>query len=101
MSAEPLRENFSTPPSQPAGLQPVFSFEQIILSTLRMVRMHWKVSICFFMQLDDKGQLCVRGADGLPAGSWEQIRISPSKGIAAKCVGSNEITETPQLPSSD
>src|SRR4051812_26326336 len=101
MAAEQREEPFETPPSQPAGMQQVFSFEQIILSTLRMVRMHWKVSTCFFMQLDDKGVLRIRGADGLSVPGWQELRISPSLGVAGRCVGSNEITETNSLPPSD
>jgi len=80
---------------------PTVSFEQIILATLRMVRTHWKVSVCFFMQLDDQGQLRVRGADGIAPETWSTFKFSPAEGIAGRCVGKNQIVETVLLADTD
>jgi signal transduction histidine kinase len=90
-----------TPGNSVEKLVPALSFEQIIHATLGLVRTHWKVSICFFMQLDDKGQLRVRGADGLPDVDWGNFKISPTVGLAGRSVATNDIIETTMLPSTD
>jgi transcriptional regulator with GAF, ATPase, and Fis domain len=71
------------------------SFEQILNSTVRMIRSSWNVSSCLFFQMDDEGKLRIRASDGLN-GATQHIAIKPGKGIVSRCFDKNEVLESDQ-----
>ena len=77
------------------------SFEQILNATVRMVRTTWKVTLCFFMQLDDQGNLSIRAADGTLEPGWDKMVFKMSEGLVGQCVRENAIVEAAQLSPTD
>ena len=69
------------------------SFEEVLNATVRLVRTTWKTKVCLFLQVDDRGELCVRAADGLDAGRLAALAIKPSEGPFAGCFAKNRIIE--------
>src|SRR5258708_15446648 len=70
------------------------SFAHILNTTVRMLRTTWKTKICLFLQLDDRGDLSVRAADGLPFEKLSMLSIKPSEGPFSDCFMKNKIIET-------
>lgn len=69
------------------------NFEDVLNSTVRMVRTNWKAALCLFLQLDDKNQLRVRAGDGLPASRWRALVLEPAQEPFAGCIDKNQIVE--------
>jgi signal transduction histidine kinase len=69
------------------------SFEQILNATIRMLRTTWKAKVCLFLQMDDRGALVVRAADGLSSEKAAKVTIRPSEGSFAECITENKIVE--------
>src|SRR5262245_29342867 len=72
----------------------VKSFEQVLNSTLGMMRTSWNVPACLFIQIDDKGLLRVRAADGLKSPVRPVFGFKPGKGLVARCLEKNEVIES-------
>ncbi len=70
------------------------SFEQILSSTLHMIRNSWTVPVCLFMQLDDHGLLRVRASDGLRTPVKSDFNFKPQTGLVATCLNKNQILST-------
>lgn len=68
--------------------------DQVLQSSLRMVRSSWKVSVCLFLQLDDEGVLRVRAADGLPQDRWERFSLKPKDCLVARAMEKNQVLES-------
>jgi K+-sensing histidine kinase KdpD len=67
------------------------SFEQILNATVRMLRTTWKAKVCLFLQMDDRGELRVRAADGLSFESATKVSVKPTEGSFSKCIAKNKI----------
>jgi signal transduction histidine kinase len=76
---------------------PPLSFEEILNATVRMLRTTWKVRLCLFLQKDDRGDLCVRAADGIPKKKLNTLRLDPTQGDIGRCFAKNKIIETASL----
>jgi transcriptional regulator with GAF, ATPase, and Fis domain len=70
------------------------SFEQILNSTVRMIRTSWNVPACLFVQKDDQGLLRVRAADGLKTDIPPTFSIKPGQGLVTRCLDSNEVLDS-------
>ena len=72
-------------------------FEQVLNSTVRMIRTNWNVPVCLFIQMDDSGLLRIRASDGLRTvkRSWG---FKPMKGAVAQCLEKNEVLESGAIP---
>jgi transcriptional regulator with GAF, ATPase, and Fis domain len=68
-------------------------FEQVLNSTVRMIRGSWNVPVCLFVQMDDNGLLRIRASDGL-RNSGKEIGFRPNGGLIAKCLQKNEVMES-------
>src|SRR3954468_10120927 len=68
-------------------------FEQVLNSTVRMIRGTWNMSVCLFMQADDQGMLRIRASDGLTANP-KNVGFKPGKGLVAQCLANNEVLES-------
>lgn len=77
------------------------SFEQVLNATVRMLRTTWKVSMGFFLQIEDGGDLRLRAADGVAVPGLEKMSFKATEGLIGQCVGQNKIVEAAQLPQSD
>jgi transcriptional regulator with GAF, ATPase, and Fis domain len=72
-------------------------FEQVLNSTVRMIRGTWDVPVCLFIQMDDQGLLQIRASDGLR--SLKRAHgFKPSSGIVAQCLEKNEVLESGMIP---
>jgi transcriptional regulator with GAF, ATPase, and Fis domain len=75
-------------------------FEQVLNSTVRMIRTSWNLSVCLFMQNDDHGMLRIRASDGLTVNP-RNVGFKPGKGIVAQCLANNEVLESGIMPWDD
>src|ERR1700680_4965386 len=74
------------------------SFEQVLNSTVRMIRTTWNVPICLFLQVEDQGLLRIRAVDGLRSARFNSVELKPQKGLVAHCLSKNEVMESGTLP---
>jgi transcriptional regulator with GAF, ATPase, and Fis domain len=74
------------------------SFEQILNSTVRMIRTSWNMPVCLFIQRDDHGVLRIRAGDGLPTTPPAHFGIKTHNGVVAKCLEKNAILESGEAP---
>src|SRR5258708_7753757 len=72
------------------------SFEQVLTSTVRMIRSSWNVPVCIFIQADDKGLLRIRACDGLKMPVTRSFK--PGSGLVARCLEKNEVLESGDFP---
>src|SRR5579863_996697 len=77
------------------------SFEQVLNSTLRMIRTSWNVPVCLFLQSDDHGALRIRAGDGIQSAHLKNVSFKPAKGLVAQCLEKNLILESGTLPWDD
>jgi signal transduction histidine kinase len=70
------------------------SFEQVLNSTVRMIRTSWNVPVCLFLQGDDQGLLRIRASDGLSSNRLKSTAFKPGKGLVAKCLETNAVLES-------
>ena len=77
------------------------SFEQVLNSTVRMIRGSWSVPVCLFLQVDDGGKMRIRASDGLPSAVPSAFGFTPTDGLAARCLEKNEILESGSHPWDD
>ncbi len=73
------------------------SFEQILNATLSMLRQTWNTTTCLFFQIDDAGNLRIRGGDGLKAEDVVTVTLDSSRGAASRCCAENKIIEVHDL----
>ena len=73
------------------------SFEEILRSTLRMIRSTWKVPVCIFMQIDDEGSLRIRAGDGIPKKGLT-YRLNRKQGLVAQALDKNRVMESGKIP---
>src|SRR5687767_13031220 len=69
------------------------NFEEILNSTVHMLRMTWKVDLCIFLQMDDHGKLRVRSSDGLSLSKPDTLILDPRSGAASECCTKNTVVE--------
>lgn len=69
------------------------SFEQIMNTTLRLLRNTWKAPSSVFLQTDEHGMLSVRASDGISK-YVKALTIDGKKGPMAKCLEENRVVET-------
>src|SRR5437762_2036980 len=69
------------------------SFEEVLNATVRLLRTTWKTEVCLFLQLDDKGDLRARAADGLPSSKVAALTMKPTDGPFANCFAQNRVVE--------
>jgi signal transduction histidine kinase len=74
------------------------SFEQVLNSTVRMIRTTWNVPLCLFLQVEDQGLLRIRAVDGLRSARLKSFEFKPQKGLVAHCLSKNEVMESGALP---
>jgi signal transduction histidine kinase len=72
-------------------------FEQVLNSTVRMIRTNWNVPVCLFIQMDDTGLLRIRASDGLKS-LKSSFGFKPAQGLVARCMEKNEVLESGSLP---
>lgn len=70
------------------------SFEQVLNSTVRMIRGTWNVPSCLFIQMDDNGVLRIRASDGLRGPLPQSFGFKPKAGLVALCLNKNEVLES-------
>jgi transcriptional regulator with GAF, ATPase, and Fis domain len=73
-------------------------FEQVLNSTVRMIRTSWNVPVCLFFQMDEKGELHLRAGDGLPSRRSGDFKFKPGKDLVGQCLEKNEVLETGTIP---
>src|SRR5262249_8565596 len=66
-------------------------FEQVLNSTVRMIRNSWNVPVCLFIQMDDSGMLRVRASDRLPASLPATVGFKPNGGLVARCLEKSQV----------
>jgi len=74
------------------------SFEQVLQSTLRMIRTSWKIPACLFVQMDDTQLLRIRASDGLPTTIPAAFGFKPGAGIISQCLEKNQVLESGKIP---
>jgi len=78
--------------------KPQIDVEQILNSTVRMIRSTWKTKVCIYIHQDDQGLLKIRAWDGLSKAPPASFKIMPGNGILWKCMETNRLMESGQYP---
>ena len=73
------------------------NFEQVLNSTVRMIRTSWNVPACLFIQMDDHGLLRIRASDGLRS-LKSSFGFKPANGAVAQCLEKNIVLESGDVP---
>lgn len=70
------------------------AIEQVLTSTLRMIRTSYKTQLCLFMQTDDEGLIRLRAADGIDESKLSNVGIKPSGGLVGTCMAKNTVIDS-------
>src|SRR3979490_1334414 len=73
------------------------NFEQVLNSTVRMIRSSWNVSVCLFIQMDDHGLLRIRASDGL-RNLPRSFGFKPAQGAVAQCLNTDKVLGSGDVP---